>query len=99
MKWKDILKVMGPAVMAVIPGAQPFIPLVIAGMTVAEESKKPGADKKQIAQQAVAIGIAAVNRTGKVHLDPAQGQQATDDVIDAIVSVTNLVQQQMPEDS
>lgn len=99
MNWKDILKVMAPAVMAVVPGAAPFIPLVVAGMTVAEESQQPGANKKTIAKQATKLGAEAVNLAskGKVHLEPAEAEQIADDVIDAVVGVTNLVAKLTPD--
>ena len=93
MNWKDILKIMGPAVMAVVPGAQPFIPLVVAGIAAAEESGQPGADKRAIAKKVTKLGADAVNLAGKgkVHLDPVEADQVADDVIDAIVGVTNIV--------
>ncbi len=99
MNWKDVLKVMGPAVMAVIPGAQPFIPLVVAGMTIAEESKQPGASKRDIAVKATKLGAQAANiaSKGKVQLDPDAAGQTADDVIDAIVGVTNIVHQLTPD--
>lgn len=92
MKWLDVLKVLAPAILAVVPGAQPFIPLVVAGMTIAEETGKPGADKRVIAVEAVKIGAQAANTIAKRDVVPVdQAVAIADSTIDTIVGVTNLV--------
>jgi hypothetical protein len=92
MKWLDILKVIAPAVLAVIPGAQPVIPLVLAGMTLAEESGKSGSDKKAIAVAAVQVGATAVNTIKKEEIIPVDAAVDTaTKSIDAVVAATNLV--------
>lgn len=91
-RFLSVLKVLGPAVLAVVPGAQPFIPLIIAGIQVAEETGKPGAEKRQIALDAVVLGAEAANLAAKrvvVPVDDAVNVAA--DSIDAIVGTVNLV--------
>lgn len=92
MDWIKALKILGPAILMVVPGAQAFIPLIIAGIEVAEHSGLPGADKKVIAKEAVQIGAATANQIAKKEvIDVAQAQKVADDTIDAIVQVTNIV--------
>lgn len=92
MKWLDILKVIGPAVMAVVPGAQPFIPLVVAGIEVAESSGKDGASKRVLAKEAVRFGAQAANTIAKRDVVPVdQAEAVFDSTVDTIVGVVNIV--------
>jgi CHASE3 domain sensor protein len=92
MNWIDALRVLGPAVLMVVPGAQPFIPLIIAGIEVAERSNQKGADKKEIAKDAVRVGAATANQIAKKEVvNVAEAEKAAEDAIDAVVGVTNIV--------
>ncbi len=91
-KWIAILKIIGPAVMMVVPGAQPFIPLVIAGIEVAEMSNKSGVEKRAIAMEAVELGAVTANTIAKKEVVlPIEASKVADDTIDAVVGATNLV--------
>ncbi len=92
MDWLKVLKVIGPAVLAIVPGVGPFIPLIIAGIELAEESGKPGVEKKQIAKDIVKLGMVAANQVAKKEIvKPEEAVKVADDTIDAIVGVTNIV--------
>ena len=99
MKWLTVLRVIGPAALAGVPGAAPFIPLVLAGIETAERSGKSGAEKKQIAKEAIRIGAeaAVIASKGKAKIDPAKAVQVADDVIDAVVGSTNLIAALTPD--
>lgn len=92
MNWLNVLKVLGPAILAVVPGAQPIIPLIVAGIQVAEMSGEPGAKKKQIAMEAVKAGVASANTVAKrevISVDEAA--QLADNTIDAVVGAVNII--------
>lgn len=97
MDWIKILKIIGPAIMAVVPGGLAFAPLVIAGIELAEETQKAGAEKKEIAKDAVKLGAEAANAVAKKSgidtevINPNAAVQVADDTIDAVVGATNLV--------
>lgn len=92
MNWIKVLKILGPAILMVVPGARPFISLIVAGMQLAEESGEPGAKKKEIAKEAVKLGAEAANTVAKKEvLNPIEAVMVADNTIDAIVSVTNLI--------
>lgn len=94
MKFIDALKILGPAIMMAIPGAQPFIPLVIAGMHFAEESGQKGADKREIGKNAVKLTAQAANTIAKKEVVPEdQALAVYDQSVDTIVSVVNLVKE------
>ncbi len=61
MNFLDALKTFAPVILAAVPGAQPFIPLVVAGMALAESSKKKGKAKKEIALAAVKVAAETAN--------------------------------------
>jgi hypothetical protein len=92
MKWQDILKIMGPAVLMAVPGAQPFIPLIVAGVTLAEETAKPGAEKKTLGREWTKLGAETANTIAKKPVVPVdQAVSVYDHSVDAIVSVVNIV--------
>ena len=91
-KWISILKILGPAIMMVVPGGQPFIPLVIAGIQVAEMSGQPGAEKKKIAKDAIKLGAETANAIAKKEvMKPSDAVAVADNAIDAIVGAVNIV--------
>lgn len=91
-KWLAILKVLGPAIMLAVPGAAPFIPLVMAGIEVAEMTGKPGIEKKEIAKEAVALGATTANTIAKTEvINSAEAVKVADNTIDAIVGATNII--------
>jgi len=94
MNWIDLLKTIGPGILAVTPAA-PFIPAVIAGVELAEElhGAGSGAQKKATAQKvalAVAQGVNAVKNEPLVNAD--QLAAVTGTAIDTVVGVVNLTQ-------
>lgn len=91
MSWLDKLKIIGMAVMTVVPGAQPFIPFVLAGITIAEESKEPGKKKREIAKQVVKLTADTVNTIKPGTVDVAQADATFEAVTDAIIATTNQV--------
>lgn len=96
MDWIKILKILGPAIMAVVPGGLVFAPLVIAGIEIAEETQKAGAEKKAIAKDAVKLAAEAANVVAKKEVvNPAEAVKVADDTIDAVVGATNLVSKAM----
>lgn len=90
MKWLNVLKILGPAILAVVPGAQAFIPLMIAGMELAEETQKPGAEKRGIAREAVRIGAETAKIAGAT-IDPEEAVTVYERTVDTVISATNLV--------
>ena len=89
MKWLDALKIIGPAILAVVPGAAPFTPLIIAGMELAEKSGKKGADKKVIAKEAVELGARTANTiANREVINPDEAVRVADGTIDIIVTAT-----------
>lgn len=92
MDWLKVLKILGPAILAVVPGAAPFIPLIMAGMELAEETGRPGVEKKAIAKEAVKVGAEGVNLIAKKEIvNPTEAVQVADDTIDAVVGSVKLV--------
>jgi predicted Mrr-cat superfamily restriction endonuclease len=90
MKWLDVLKVIGPAALAAVPGAAPFIPLIVAGIQVAEMSGKPGVEKKEMAKAIVKIGAEATNTAAKKEIiNPTDAVKLANDTIDIVVKAVN----------
>lgn len=92
MKWTDVLKVIAPAVLAVTPGGQVFIPLIVAGMQLAEETGKDGAEKRVLGREWTKLGAEAANTIAKRPVVPVPDALAVyDNSVDAIVAVVNIV--------
>lgn len=92
MDWLKVLKILGPAIMAVVPGALPFVPLVMAGIELAEETGKPGAEKKEIAKEAVKLGAETANAVAhREVVNAAEAVAVADNTIDAVVGTVNIV--------
>lgn len=92
MNWIDVLKIMGPAVLAMNPRTAELAPIIVAGINVAEETRKPGADKRRIARDAVKVGADAANSIAKrTVVPPDYAVAAYDHSVDTIIAVTNIV--------
>lgn len=92
MKFLDILKTLGPVILALVPGGAVFAPLIIAGVEVAENSQKPGAEKRVIGKDAVSLAANAANAIAKKEVvNTLEAEQAYEDSVDAVISVVNIV--------
>lgn len=90
-RWIQILRQVGPAILAFTPAA-PFIPAVLAGIEIAENTGGTGAEKKAKAIETaveIANGINAVK--GAPVVDPQQLGATVSSAIDTAVGVANLV--------
>jgi len=91
-----ILELVAPSV-AAAAGVPPFlVPLVAHGIQIAEKATESnptitGADKKAIALDAVATGIAGINAVKPGTVDP-NVTAVVDEGIDAVVGAINAVQ-------
>lgn len=90
MNWIDALKIVGPLVLATVPGAAPFVPLILKGIEVAEESKVPGAKKKETAKDIVGLAANVINTVTKIPaVDPHLAVNIADQSIDLVIKATN----------
>lgn len=81
-----ILKIAGPGLLLAAGVPAPVIPFVVRGMEIAENSQKPGAEKKVIAMQALNVGAAAFEALG--HYPGLEA--AVDKGIDATVATIKV---------
>lgn len=96
MKWLELAKLLLPVVCAVIPGAKPLEPFILAGATEAQAihgADKPG-EKQAHVLNVVALGAEAATATGKVAIEPAQAAMITQSVFSAIDAVHAIVKAQ-----
>lgn len=91
----NVLRVLGPAVLATVPGGEkiaPLIPTITGAIEEAEAIRgASGAEKKAHVLGIVQAGIATANATGKVSLDPAAVQTVAANGIDAVIGALNVV--------
>jgi hypothetical protein len=96
MKWFELAKLLCRFVVAVVPGAAPLVPLILAGVTEAQAIH--GADKPS-EKQAHVLNLVANRRRGgdgdgKVVIDPTQATTITQSVFNAIDAVHAIVKAQ-----
>lgn len=96
MKWRDIVRIVVPVVLSLIPAGRQYtalIPVIVNGIDEAEAIKgASGADKKQHVLNLVANAVDAINgAAGKTVLGATAAQVVAGNLIDAAVSVVNLV--------
>ncbi len=92
-KWLEILKQLGPMVVAtVVPGGAILAPIIVGAIAEAETIKgATGAQKKAAALNLVKAGAAGANAVaGKQVIDPAKAVAAAESGIDTVVSVVNI---------
>lgn len=92
MKWLELLKTIGPLVIAsTVPGGQLLAPIVVGAIHSAEQLKgASGAEKKAHALELVEAGAAAANAVaGKVVVDPNAAVAAAASGIDTVVKTIN----------
>lgn len=92
-KWFDIIKTVAPIVLMMIPGMAPLVPLVIFGITEAEQIRgASGPQKKQHVMEIVQAGLTGTNAVAKKELlPPQQTMQTVSAAIDTVVGVANLI--------
>jgi len=96
MNWLDLLKVLGPAIVATtVPGGALLAPLIIQGIQEAEGLKgATGPEKKAHVVGLVRAGITTANLVAKKDvLSPTESVATVSAAIDAVVGAVNLVQQ------
>lgn len=97
MSFIDLLKMIGPAVLSTVPNGQMYVPLIMSGILLAEQSKVKGADKKKIALEAVRLGVNGANTIARKHgkindiINVDQAMALAVSSIDTIISVTKSV--------
>ena len=92
-KWLDLLKTLGPVVVAAtVPGGAILAPIIVGA--IAEAEKLPGAtgaEKKAAALKLVKAGAAGTNAVaGRVVVDPTEAGTAAEKGIDTVVTVVNI---------
>ena len=94
--WKafiDILKQVGPAILALNPLTAPAVPFIIHAIEEAEKIQGSGKDKKAHAMAIVVDTVAIANKYGAVGFENPDLLIATvDHGIDTVVGVVNVVQ-------
>ena len=93
MNWLDVLRIAIVPVCLIIPGAAPLAPLIAGAILEAEQlPHAKGAEKKAHALNLVAVGVAAGNAvTHRQVIDPAEAVKTASQVIDASISVVNVI--------
>jgi len=92
--WKALVSLLAPIVLVNVKGGEkliPLVPVIVSGITSAEELFKDGADKKAHVLGVTEAAVAAANATGQVELDPVEVADAADHAIDTVVKVANIV--------
>ena len=92
-KWLELLKALGPMILATAGVPPVAIPLIIHGIEVAEASGKPGADKKAIVMDGVKTAASTVEAFGKL---PGL-VEVTDKGIDTTIAVIKMIDKATPE--
>jgi hypothetical protein len=99
MAWSDffnILKIVAPVILMVVPGGAalaPLVPLIVTG--IADAQKKPGAtgpEKKAFVMQLVSDAVVGANVVKPGTLDPATITDAADEAVDAVIATVQAVQ-------
>ena len=98
MKWQDILKILGPAILAINPRTAPIAPLVIAGIEVAEAIPgKTGPEKKALVLELVRIGASGTNLVAQRDvINPTDTASVVGSGIDTVIGAINLVHRAQP---
>lgn len=92
MRWIDLLKTLGPIVVATtVPGGAVLAPIIVGAIHEAEGIKgASGAEKKEHALKLVEAGAAAANAVAKkTVVDPLAARDAADSGIDTVVKTIN----------
>lgn len=92
MNWFNALKIIGPLVLGTVPGAAKYSGVILEGIALAENSKKPGADKKQIVLDSVKVAGETVNTAkGKNVFNVDKMVSTAAELVDLVVTATNAL--------
>jgi len=92
MKWLEILKVIGPSILSLIPGVAPaIIPVVVHGIETAEATMKSGADKKAAVISIANDAVTVTNSVAKKEVIGPEVISAVSNGIDAVISSVNAI--------
>jgi hypothetical protein len=91
------LQLVGPSVLAAVPGGQkiaPLIPTITGAIAEAQAiAGATGAEKKAHVENIVAAGVVTANATGRVALDPVAVSVIVGNGIDAVIGALRLLEQ------
>jgi hypothetical protein len=98
MNWKDILRVLGPAILALNPKTAALAPIVVAGIEVAESIPgKKGPDKKAAVLEIVKLGAQGANAVAPREVVDVEATAAmVSDGIDVVIGAVNFVHKLNP---
>lgn len=95
-KFLQIVSMIGPGVLMLVPGGAaiaPLVPVIIHAIGDAEQIKgATGAEKKAHVLAIADAAVTVANTTGKVTLDPVQVQAVAGQGIDAVIGTVAIVQ-------
>ena len=95
-KFLSIVKLIGPGVLASVPGGEkiaPHVDTIVDAIGEAEQIKgASGAEKKARVLSIVQAGVTTANATGKVQLDPLEVQAIASDGIDAVIGTVHVIE-------
>jgi len=97
MDFKQILTQVLPVVLGTIPATAPFVPLYVMALSVAENSKKPGADKRVIGKQVLEVSAKLANAVSEARghgtaIDVDETLSLYDKIVDDSISTVKLIQ-------
>lgn len=90
MGWLSKLKVLIPIIFAFIPKADKYTSLVTAGIEIAEATRLPGSQKREIGKKVVELVAETVNEVkGAEKINKDEAVEIYDLTVDAVVKATN----------
>ena len=90
MDWKRIVKMIGPAILAMNPATAPFAPIVIEGIVQAEGLFTKGSDKKAHVVALTKAAAESYNVKAKSKINVTAVTAAASSSVDAVVAVANI---------
>lgn len=95
-KFLDIVKLVGPNVLLMVPGGSavaPLVPVIVHAIGEAEAIKgATGEEKKAHVLAVAASAVAVANASGKVNLNPSEVAAATSAGVDAVIGTIHVIE-------
>lgn len=91
-RWLDLLKTLGPIIIATtVPNGALIAPAIVRGIEEAEKIKGASGAEKLAHVVEIAKASAAVAQASGVNIDPVEVETAAHEAISATVDVVNIV--------
>lgn len=85
----SLINLVAPAILSAIPETAKYAKLIMAALAIAEQTLKPGSEKRAIGLEVVKLGVETANKIQPGSLNCAKAEAIYENSVDLIIEAVN----------